>query len=63
MKHGLSAILFGLFLCVVPLRAQWSGSLDLSGGLGGIEGSPITENKPLFHGLAQGTFQLDYKTE
>lgn len=63
MKHRLPTILFGLLLCVVPLRAQWSGSLDLSGGLGGMEGSLITEGKPVFHVLAQGTFQLDYKTD
>lgn len=52
-----------LLLCCLPLRAQWSGSVDLSAGLGGMEGSLITDGKPMFHGLTQGKFQLNYKKE
>ena len=52
-----------LLLCWVPLRAQWSGSIDLSGGMGGMEGTEISDDKPMLHGLVQGTFQLNYKTE
>ena len=52
-----------LLLCCAPLRAQWSGSVDLSGGLGGMEGSEVSDDKPMFHGLVQGAFQLNYKTE
>lgn len=52
-----------LLLCSLPLRAQWSGNVDLSAGLGGMEGSIVSDNKPMFHGLTQGVFQLNYKTE
>ena len=51
-----------LLLCWVPLHAQWSGSADLSVGLGGMEGSEVNENKPMLHSLVQGVFQLNYKT-
>ena len=54
---------FILLLWGNPLRAQWSGSVDLSGGLGGMEGSIVTDDKPMFHGLAQGVFQLNYITD
>ena len=50
-----------LLLCCVPLKAQWSGSVDLSGGMGGMV-SEVFEDKPMIHGLAQGTFQLNYQT-
>ncbi len=50
-----------LLLCSLPLRAQWSGSVDLSAGLGGMEGSIVSDDKPMFHGLTQGAFQLNYK--
>lgn len=50
-------------LLAVPARAQWSGSVDLSGGLGGIEGGLASDYKPVFHGLAQGEFRLNYKTD
>jgi len=66
MKRSLCLFLLGfaLLLCRVPLRAQWSGSLDLSGGLGGMEGSEVLDDQPIaIHGLAQGAFQLGYKTE
>ena len=52
-----------LLLCTLPLSAQWSGSVDFSTGLGGMEGSFISDYQPMLHGLAQGTFQLNYKTE
>ena len=58
-----SFIILLLLLCAFPLSAQWSGSVDLSTGLGGMEGSIVNDEKPMFHGLAQGTFQLNYKTE
>ena len=58
-----SFIILLLLLCALPLSAQWSGSVDLSTGLGGMEGSIVNDEKPMFHGLAQGTFQLNYKTE
>ena len=52
-----------LLLCSLPLRAQWSGSVDFSAGLGGMEGSLVSDDKPMFHGLTQGVFQLNYKTD
>ena len=54
---------FALLLCSLPLRAQWSGNVDFSAGLGGMEGSLVSEDKPMFHGLTQGVFQLNYKTD
>jgi hypothetical protein len=52
-----------LLLCSLPLRAQWSGNVDLSAGLGVMEGSIVSDDKPMFHGLTQGVFQLNYKTD
>jgi len=52
-----------LLLCSLPLRAQWSGNVDLSAGLGGMTGSIVSDDKPMFHGLTQGTFQLNCKTD
>ena len=52
-----------LLLCSLPLRAQWSGNVDLSAGLGGMSGNIVSEDKPMFHGLTQGTFQLNYKKD
>jgi hypothetical protein len=63
--HGIR----GIFLCLalslwgIPVLAQWSGSADLSGGLGGMSGSIASDDKPMFHGLVKGTFMLNYKTE
>ena len=37
-RHHCLFVILGLLLCCAPLRAQWSGSVDLSGGLGGMEG-------------------------
>lgn len=56
-------LVIALLPCCIPVLAQWSGSADLSAGLGGMEGSIVSDNKPMFHGLTQGTFQLNYKTE
>lgn len=56
-------ICFALSLWGIPLSAQWSGSVDLSGGLGGISGSIASDDKPMIHGLAKGAFQLNYRTE
>lgn len=63
--HRLSCWFLGLalLLCSLPLRAQWSGSVDFSAGLGGMEGSIVSDDKPMFHGLTQGVFQLNYKTD
>ena len=52
-----------LLLCSLPLRAQWSGNVDLSAGLGGMKGSIVSDDKPMYHGLTQGVFQLNYKTD
>ncbi len=57
------SFILALLLCCVPLRAQWTGSVDLSAGLGGMEGSLINEDEPMFHGLTQGKFQLNYKKD
>ncbi len=52
-----------LVLHCLPLCAQWSGNLDLSGGLGGMEGNEITQSGPMYHGLVKGILQLNYKKE
>ena len=62
MKNRLFLVL-ALLLCSLPIRAQWSGGLDLSGGFGVMSGSMIDEEKPMYHGLAKGTFNLNYKAE
>lgn len=61
MKTGLFCL--ALLLLAVPVRAQWSGSAELSGGLGGMEGGIANDNKPVLHGFVQGVFQLNYKTD
>ena len=50
-------------LSYVPLRAQWSGSVDVAGGLGGMEGSVVNDDAPMFHGLLNGAFRLNYNTD
>lgn len=52
-----------LLLAGFPLRAQWSGSLNLKGGLGWTVDDTLEEDKKdiLPHGLAQGDFKLQYK--
>lgn len=47
----------------LPLRAQWSGSVDLMGGFGGLQGNIANNYDPMYHGLLQGEFQLHYKTD
>ena len=64
MNRHLSLYLaFALLLCSLPLRAQWTGNVDFSAGLGGMEGSVVSDDKPMFHGFTQGVFQLNYKTD
>lgn len=63
MRSKIHFLMLALLLCCVPLRAQWSGNVDLSAGLGGISGSIITDDKPMIHGLTEGKFQLNYKKE
>ena len=43
----------------LPLQAQWSGGLDVAGGLGGMEGSVVNDDAPMFHGLLDGVFRLN----
>ena len=51
-------------LSCVPLRAQWSGSVDVAaGGLGGMESSVVNDEAPMFHGLLDGAFRLNYNTD
>jgi len=56
-------ICFAFLLNCVPLQAQWSGSVDVAGGLGGMEGSVVNDDAPMFHGILDGTFRLNYKTD
>ena len=65
MKKKLLTLVFAVLACAVPLplRAQWSGAVDLSGGMGGMEGNEITQSGPMYHGLVKGVFQLNYKKE
>ena len=56
-------ICFVLLLSYVPLRAQWSGSVDIAGGLGGMEGSVVNDDAPMFHGLLEGAFHLNYNSD
>ena len=52
-----------VFLAAVPLRAQWSGSADISTGLGGMTGDEVTRIGYLGHILAQGNLSLRYRTD
>lgn len=52
---ALALLLWGL-----PLQAQWSGSADLSGGIGGMSGSIVNDEQPMLHWLAKGVFQANY---
>lgn len=65
MKKRLLTIVFALLVAAVPfpLRAQWSGAVDLSCGMGGMEGNEVTQSGPMLHGLIKGAFQLNYKKE
>ena len=58
------AFLLLVFLsCSVPLRAQWSGGVDLSAGFGGMRSDEVNDEVPMFHGLTQGVFLLNYKSD
>ena len=63
MQARLLILTMLLFLAAVPLRAQWSGSVDFSAGLGGMKGDKETGLGYLGHLLAQGDFGLRYQTE
>ena len=57
-----TVILLGLLLCsVFPGRAQWTGSVDLSGGYGFMRSAD--EETFLSRGLGKGTFHLGYKKQ
>ena len=60
--HSLLTCLVFLIGCL-PLRAQWSGGLDIAGGLGGMEGSVVNDDAPMFHGLLDGAFRLNYNSD
>ncbi len=62
MRKGFCLICFLLLLCSLPMRAQWSGNVDLGVGLGGMDGG-VSEDDVMIHVLARGTFQLNYKTD
>ena len=49
-----------LLLSCVTAKAQWSGSVDMSGGYGGV--MSVDEETRLQHWLGGGTFRLAYKT-
>lgn len=49
--------------CAFPAKAQWSGNAELAAGLGGMEGSLVNDNKPMFRGLVRGNYQINYKTD
>ena len=49
-----------LLLSCVTAKAQWSGSVDMSGGYGGV--MSVDEETRLHHWLGGGTFRLAYKT-
>ena len=63
MKRIHFLICLAFLLAWMPLRAQWSGSVDVAGGLGGMEGSVVNDEAPMFHGLLDGAFRLNYNTE
>ena len=52
-----------LLLCPAVLRAQWSGSIDVSGGIGGMNSESPYETEPMIHWIGQGIFKLNYKGE
>ena len=56
-------ICFVFLLSCMPLLAQWSGSVDIAGGLGGMKGSVVNDDVPMFHGLVEGTVRLNYQTD
>ena len=50
-------------MAALPLLAQWSGSADVSAGLGGMTGDKQTRIGYLGHALTQGSVNLRYKTD
>ena len=56
-------ICFVFLLSCIPSQAQWSGSVDIVGGLGGMKGSVVNDDAPMFHGLVEGTVRLNYQTD
>jgi len=64
MKRRLRFIVcFALLLCCAPLQAQWSGSINFAGGLGGMEGSVVNDYAPMYHGLLDGALRLNYQSK
>ena len=61
MKHIRLTVVFSCLLLAMPLHAQWSGKLDLSGGFGYMP--PRTEDDfNLLRYLGQTGFELKYKS-
>lgn len=54
-------ISFAFLLLAVPVRAQWSGHLDLSGGYGLMPAREAEERERLDHGLIQLNGRIQYK--
>lgn len=64
MKYRPFILTLMLFtLAVPPLRAQWSGWMDITGGLGGMTGNKEWKVGLLGHVLAQGDVNLRYQTD
>ena len=63
MKSRLLILSLLLALASFPLKAQWSGSVDFSAGLGGMNGDEKTGIGYLGHILAQGNANLRYQTD
>ena len=64
MKHRPLILALLLFtLAAPPLRAQWSGWMDITGGLGGMKGNRELDVGLLGHVLAQGDVGLRYQTD
>ena len=59
-------LILSLLLCTLaalPLRAQWSGTMNLTGGLGGNQGTEDTGIGYLGHALVQGDVSVRYRTK
>lgn len=52
-----------VFVAAPSLRAQWSGSLNFSTGLGGMTGNNELEVGMLGHLLTQGNVSVQYQTD
>ena len=61
--HPFVVVLLSLLLAAFPLQAQWSGSADLSAGLGGMKGNDELDIGLLGHLLTKGDASLRYQTE